>query len=256
MKESSQESGLEIPASARFEMERDQAETEGPAEGKITDAGRQRLEAIKGGFSSFKDRLIGRFKGMGKDIESGVVAVLSAPEAAAAGGRAVGHAAAETGRAAGHAAAETGRAVKHSAEQVGHGMKTGAEFAVGATIYGAEKVGHGVKRGAEAAKAGAEAAVQKGHEKIGAGKEWVVDRAANIGHRAVELRNQFTSRVEGIRENARNAHAEWKAERQTQKEFIEYLELCSKRDELAAKMGRISGQLSPLEQKFGATLSV
>ena len=245
MKENPQEPRLEIPASARFEMERDQAETERPAEGKITDAGRQRLDAIKGGFGSFKERLIGRFKGMGQDIESGVVAVLSAPEAAAAGGRAVGH-----------AATETGRAVKHGAEKIGHGAKVGAEFTVGAAVYGAEKVGHGVKRGAEAAKAGAEAAIQKGHETIGAGKEWVAGRAGEIGHRAVELRDQFTSRVERIRENARNAHAAWKAERQTQKEFVEYLELCSKRDELAAKIGRISGQLSPLEQKFGATPAV
>lgn len=202
------ESQLEIPPSARFEMDREQAGIDQSAEVKITDAGRQRLETIKGGFRSFKEGLVNRFKGMGKGIETGVVNALSAPEAAAAGGRAVGH-----------AAAETGRAVKH----------------------GAEKVGREVRHGTEAT-------LQRGRETVGTGKDWVVDRASDIGQRAVALRDQFTTRVEQIRENARQAHEAWKTERQTQREYNEYVELCSERDELVTKLNR----LSQLERKFGS----
>ena len=60
---------------------------------RVMDAGRKRLDDIKRGFRSFTARAIRGFKGAGKSagkgIETGVVAALSAPEAAASAGRAV-----------------------------------------------------------------------------------------------------------------------------------------------------------------------
>ncbi|MFA5107782.1 MAG: hypothetical protein WC497_05675 [Patescibacteria group bacterium] len=236
--------------------------TEAPkvdAKDQIRDAGRQRLDAIKGGFRSFKEGLMSRFRGMGKKLETGIMYALGAPEAAKAGGRATKEFAAgqyeagkkkagaardwtvekgvaakdwtvATGAAARDKAVDTGRAI-------GRGARTGAKVAVGATLYGAEKVGQGVKAGYE-----------KGRETVGAGKEWIVDRATDIHDRAMAARDTFASRVEGIRDDYQQRLAERQAQREKEPEFAEYQKLSAQRQELLAAVQR----LLELEGKFGS----
>lgn len=132
-----------------------------------------------------KERLIGGFKGAGKGIETGVIAALSAPEAAASAGRAM--------------------------------------------------------------KSGVENAVHQGKETVGAGKEWVVDRAVDIKNRALETKQKFQNRIEEIKTNYQQKVEAFRAKRMEEAELREYQQLSGQRESLQARLAR----LSELEEKFG-----
>ncbi len=235
----------------QLNLEGMEGRTEAPkvdAKGQIRDAGRQRLDAIKGGFRSFKEGLMSRFRGMGKKLETGIMYALGAPEAAKAGTQATKEFAAgqyEIGKQKAGAAkdwtvakgvaardktVETGRTIKK-------GVKTGAEIGVGATIYAAEKVGQAAR-----------AKYESGREAVGAGKEWVVREATGIHDRAMAARDTFASRVEGIRDDYQQRLAERQAQREKEPEFAEYQKLSAQRQELLAAVQR----LLELEGKFGS----